>query len=186
MTVYFTSGSKRMLCITSSINKFYVAFRMGSKNHMVETWLSDSRETLSQELAWQQTQVASFLQERLDRTYSMAKQSQFTVPNAEGAPRLCQMQIYSTQTHMDPLDESSLIELLFPKKLINCKTVDFIETTAHFGQDPGWLFAEMAHWNRPSMAIFTNYEAFPLKWLARIQWHNPLAEFDYQIYAVLD
>ena len=78
-----------------------------------------------------------------------------------------------------PFDESHIISLLFPLPTNNYAEVTQLGNTDHV------VFANVLEWYQPSMAIFVESETYPLKWLARIEHHNPFSDYDFTVVALL-
>ena len=137
-------------------------------------------KSLTEELEVQNFRLDSLITAQLPEGFILMKTSTFTVKNRAGLLRACQLRIYGSTRLSQPLDETSVVELLFPEHNTGCqRTIDYYDQT-------GWLFAERTIWHSPSMAVYAPYQAFPVKWLSRTHLLNPMHPQDFLVDLILD
>ena len=142
------------------------------------------RQTLHEEMQYQERIVAAAIAPRLVRTPIIIKSSSFFVKRfPTEAPSLCRLLIYSSSRMIGPFDESSIVDFLFPFTRGNT------ESSISFTDDDEWstvAFAEMTTFHHPSMAIYSGELVHEVAWIGRIYYHNPQHPYDFQVHVVLN
>ena len=134
----------------------------------------------AEEMKVQNLRLDSLVLARLPEEFIVVKTSTFAIKNHVGLTRSCKLRVYGPTQLAGPLDETSIIELLFPENNLCCnRTIDYHDRA-------GWLFAERTIWHSPSMGVFAPYQVYPVKWLSRVTLRNPRHPHDYLVDIILD
>lgn len=138
-----------------------------------------SRLNNTDELELQDYHLENFFQEHMPPSHQLIKSTICSVPSQNHYPRSCLVQVFGPRKLTDSLDDTSIIDFMFPEHKDSCTG------TNTFCNETGWRFAEANNWLSPSMAVYTKNYAYPVHWLSRVSLYNPLHQHDYLLTIVL-
>lgn len=134
---------------------------------------------LTDELEHQNYRLDCYFKEHMPQCYQLMKDSICSVPSLNHFPRSCAVKIYGPMKLVETIDDTSIIDFMFPIHDTNCTE------TMSFRNETGWQFAEAVNWLSPSMAIYTPNYMYPVHWLSRVSLYNALHEQDYLLTVIL-
>ena len=139
--------------------------------------MMDSEQIMA-DISKQERTLTSYIDPILGSSV-LTKRTEFYILDDLFQTQFCKMSVYSEGVVPGPLNESAIINLLFPLPSENQSVHTQMSDPNHV------VFANILEWSNPSMAIFANTEMYPLKWLARVEHLNPFSEYDFSVYAML-
>ena len=140
--------------------------------------MSSEATTLMQEQL-----VADSIACHLALTPVLIKASTFYVNrDLDDSPSTCKLMIYGTRPLIGPLDDSSVVSLLFPQNSRNTTTIKSYYDNDEWSE---FSFAELTEYHQPSMAIYSDDVALEIAWIGRVYYHNPQHTYDYQVHVAL-
>ena len=141
--------------------------------------------TLKQEREQQEAEISAVLAPHLENSPVIVKTSSFYVNKGTARfafPYTCQLTVYGSTEMVGPFDESSIINFLFPLTDKNSS----VQCCFH-GANNEWPegYATMSEFHKPSMGIYVGERAFEVAWIGRIEYHNLMHKFEFQVHVVL-
>ena len=98
-------------------------------------------KSLTEELEIQNFRLDSLITAQLPDGFILIKTSTFTVKNREGLLRACQLRIYGASRLSQPLDETSVVELMFPEHNTSCqRTIDYYALHQHTHTNNAFIY----------------------------------------------
>ena len=81
-----------------------------------------------------------------------------------------------------PFDEVSVVNFLFPVSPHNSQVQSIFRGTSSDWPDG---YATLSEYHMPSMGIYVGERALEITWIGRVEYHNLMHDYDFQVHIVL-